>query len=71
MAECGAEAGEYVVLTVSDDGISFPQDVDFQNPRSLGLQLVKNLVRQLDGDIELHRNGGTTFKITFTESNHE
>jgi two-component sensor histidine kinase len=38
---------------------------------SLGLKLVNILTRQLDGVIELQRNGGTTFTITFTELQYQ
>ena len=34
---------------------------------SLGLQLVDMLTQQLRGRLELDRNGGTTFRITFTD----
>jgi len=54
-------------LCVSDNGIGLPQDVDFRHAASLGLQLVNTLTEQLEGAIELQRNGGTTFTITFTE----
>jgi two-component sensor histidine kinase len=54
-------------LIVSDDGVGFPQDLDFRDAQSLGLQLVNNLVAQLKGTIELDGSGGTAFKITFTE----
>ena len=55
-------------LTVSDNGIGFPRDVDFQQTESLGLQLVRILTDQLSGSIELHRSSGTKFIITFTEN---
>lgn len=54
-------------LTVSDNGVGFPEHVDFRNTDSLGLQLVCTLTDQLDGAIELNRTGGTEFKITFGE----
>jgi PAS domain S-box-containing protein len=54
-------------LIVSDNGVGFPQNVDFRNTDSLGLQLVCTLTDQLDGAIELNRTGGTEFKITFGE----
>jgi two-component sensor histidine kinase/uncharacterized membrane protein len=54
-------------LTVSDNGIGFPPDLDFRSTSSLGLQLVNNLTRQLRGTIGLDRTGGTAFKITFAE----
>ena len=54
-----------VELMVSDTGIGFPEDLDFRNTESLGMQLVVSLVEeQLDGTIELDRSGGTAFTIT-------
>jgi PAS domain S-box-containing protein len=52
-------------LTVSDDGVGFPVDVDFRLAKSLGLQLVNTLVRQLNGTINLDRSQGTVFEVTF------
>jgi two-component sensor histidine kinase len=56
---------QQVSLHVSDNGIGFPADLDFQNTGSLGLQLVNTLVGQLDGTIELQNGSGTAFKISF------
>jgi PAS domain S-box-containing protein len=53
-------------LTVSDDGIGVPDNLDIDNLDSLGLQLVTSLVDQLDGELELKRNNGTEFTIRFT-----
>jgi len=61
---CADEVGTHV-LSVSDDGVGFPEDLDFRNTKSLGLQLVTGLVNQLDGTITLDRTKGTTFIITF------
>lgn len=52
-------------LIVSDNGKGFPQDLDFRNTESLGLQLVNALTEQLEGNIELDNSIGTEFKITF------
>lgn len=53
-------------LTVSDDGIGLPEDLDFRNTQSLGLDLVMMLAEdQLEGKIELNREGGTTYYIQF------
>jgi len=59
--------GDEFLLSVGDTGVGFPEDLDFQNTESLGLQLVNNLARQIDGTIELDRSHGTEFKITFKE----
>ena len=52
-------------LTVADDGVGFPPDVDFRATDSLGMQLVVTLVNQLEGTIELNRENGTAFVISF------
>ena len=52
-------------LTVSDNGVGFPDGLDFRNTKSLGLRLVNALTAQLNGTIEVDRSGGTAFKITF------
>jgi PAS domain S-box-containing protein len=54
-------------FTVKDNGIGFPEDIDYQNTDSLGLQMVTSLTDQIDGEITLDGNNGTKFKITFKE----
>jgi two-component sensor histidine kinase len=54
-------------LSVSDNGVGFPQDLDFQDTESLGLQLVCTFIEQLEGTIELDHSRGTTFIMTFSE----
>ncbi|MCP4404232.1 MAG: response regulator [bacterium] len=54
-------------LIVANNGADFPEDVDFRNTASLGLQLVNMLVDQLHGTIELERRNGTTFTMTFPQ----
>jgi two-component sensor histidine kinase len=55
-----------IVLTVSDDGVGLPPDVDWQNTTSLGLRLVNMLNRQIQGTLALDTDSkGTTFSVTF------
>ncbi|MPN64418.1 putative sensor histidine kinase pdtaS [bioreactor metagenome] len=62
------ENGNYFSLTVRDNGRGFPEDIDFRETESLGLQLVINLVDQIEGSIELNTTGqGTEFRIRFKE----
>jgi len=56
---------QMMTLTVQDNGIGFPGSLDFQNTKSLGLELVNLLVGQINGKITLQVEGGTTFTITF------
>ena len=57
-------------LWVKDDGIGFPEDLDFRNTQSLGMRLVNSLTRQLQGKIELQRACGTCFRISFPNKIH-
>jgi len=52
-------------MVVRDTGVGFPDDVDTGNTETLGLQLVNDLVKQIDGSYEMQIDGGTTFKIIF------
>jgi PAS domain S-box-containing protein len=54
---------KHLKLIVEDNGIGFPQSIDFKNTSSLGLQLVNTLVDQIGGEIELKKGPGTKFKI--------
>ena len=55
-----------IEFTVSDDGIGIPAEMDIRETESLGLQLVQLLAEnQLDGKIEVDRDGGTAFRIRF------
>jgi len=59
------EEPDQVTLQVWDNGVGFPQEVDFRNPKSLGLKLVVRLVNQLKGTIDLHTQNGTEFTVHF------
>ena len=59
-----------IEIMVSDDGVGIPENIDFSKTKTLGLQIVNNLVRQLDGSIGLDRSNGTAFKITFKKLNY-
>jgi two-component system CheB/CheR fusion protein len=63
--ELRAPNGREVTLVVRDTGVGFPEDLDFRDTDSLGLQLVGMLTAQLRGTITLDRHRGTTFTLTF------
>ncbi len=54
-----------MVLSVSDNGIGFAPDVQFEKSASFGLQLVNTLVQQLDGVAEMLTSPGTKFTVRF------
>lgn len=62
-----ADSGEFV-LKVSDNGVGLPPDVDPHHSRSLGLQLVMNLVKQLHGSASITRSPGAAYTITFPQA---
>ncbi|WP_407355149.1 histidine kinase dimerization/phosphoacceptor domain -containing protein [Methanolobus sp. WCC5] len=55
--------GGRLTLTVGDNGVGFPENIDFRETDSLGLQLITTLTAQIDGTIELDRSLGTKFSI--------
>ena len=57
-------------LTVQDNGIGFPEDIDFKNTDSLGFQLITSLTGQIDGKIDLDKTNGTCFIISFKEKEY-
>lgn len=59
-----------IELQIEDNGIGFPESIDFRQVNSLGLELVNTLTQQLQGSLELDRSQGTLFKLTFTELNY-
>ena len=58
---------EFYNMSVYDNGTGFPDNLDFHNTDSLGMQLVISLTSQLRGTVELERNNGTLFRIIFKE----
>ena len=58
-------AGGSCALTVRDDGVGLPLDLDIEHAATLGLQLVQDLTHQLHGTLAIGRNGGTTFAMVF------
>jgi two-component system response regulator len=63
--------GNKYLLTINDNGMGLPKEIDFKNTQSLGFRLVNNLTNQLEGEIELERTNGTTFRIIFEELKYE
>ena len=58
--------GKEIELIVQDNGKGLPPEIDILNTRSLGLRLTTAAItRELDGSIEVERNGGTRFIIHF------
>ena len=61
------ETSSRFTLIYSDNGARFPENVNFKNPGTLGLQLVNALVDQINGTIELEKEKETKFTIRFED----
>jgi two-component sensor histidine kinase len=61
------DGNDRFTLVVGDTGVGLPKGFDYQESPSLGLKLVHTLVDQLGGTVEIDRQGGTQFRITFRE----
>jgi PAS domain S-box-containing protein len=59
-------AGQFV-LTISDNGVGLPPNLDVQDPPTLGLRLVSLLTQQLQGTLAVEQQPGTAFTIAFAE----
>ena len=58
---------ENYILEVEDDGVGLPEDMDIEQADSMGMKLVSNFTKQLNGEMELIMKNGTCFRIKFNE----
>jgi PAS domain S-box-containing protein len=61
-----------LTLSIHDDGIGIPDSCMREKPTTMGLQLIYMLGRdQLNGEIQIEGNNGTTFTFTFSPALQE
>ena len=65
--ECYQTGDREIHLFIKDNGIGFPQNLDFRKTNSMGFQVVCTLTDQLEGSIELSRQTGTAFHLKLSE----
>lgn len=56
-------------LSVTDNGIGLPADLEFDNLSSLGMELVSVLAEQIGGELTVQYSNPTRFEIRFTLNN--
>ncbi|MAU72250.1 MAG: histidine kinase [Pseudozobellia sp.] len=55
-------------LSISDNGVGFPRDIELRTSTSLGLKLIHNLARQLKGSVKRDLSKkGTSYNVRFRE----
>lgn len=52
-------------LEISDDGIGMPETVQLGSGASMGMQLIPAFIAQLNGELQLQRQPGTCYRISF------
>jgi PAS domain S-box-containing protein len=60
--------GRALRLRVSDNGVGLAPGFDPRNLRTLGLQLVSDLARQLQGELKIESDKGAVFEVNFIPS---
>jgi two-component sensor histidine kinase len=56
-------------LIYSDNGPGIPMDLDLRKVRTLGIQLINDLSRQIGGKVKYENKNGAAFTINFTNRN--
>jgi len=56
---------ETVTIAIQDNGNGIPDSISWENSTGFGLQLVKELTKQLDGTIRIERGNGTKVILEF------
>ncbi len=67
-----ADTTQQYHLIIRDNGVGFPNDFNWEETSSLGLNLVQLLTKQLDGAIQLEEpKAGVSFHLIFHELQHK
>jgi len=59
------DINEMHTLIIQDNGVGLPASFSLDSQKSLGMFIVQLLVEQLDGELDIDRQDGTTFLIRF------
>jgi two-component sensor histidine kinase len=67
--EIKKQANDTYKLIVEDNGVGISDNFNIKNSKSVGLRLVKRLVKQLHGEFKMFNNNGSRVEITFMDTN--
>jgi two-component sensor histidine kinase len=59
-----SETGDFLLM-ISDNGVGFPENFNFDKATSLGLRLVRILSKQMRARLEISNGMGTQFRVYF------
>ena len=60
------DGADHLLLTIADNGIGLPANIETSNRDSLGFSLMEGLTRQLGGSFSMQSNIGLTIAIRFS-----
>jgi len=60
-----SKENDHYVLVYSDNGPGLPDNYNFEESESLGMQLILILAEQLHGEMNYSNDGLSTFKVHF------
>ncbi|MFA5860831.1 MAG: histidine kinase dimerization/phosphoacceptor domain -containing protein [Candidatus Thermoplasmatota archaeon] len=63
VVRCEAPRQDWLALTVEDDGVGIPEEIDLKNTTTLGMQIITSLAGQLDGVVTVDRTRGTRMRL--------
>lgn len=59
----------YLILTIADNGIGLPTNIDNSNNQSMGMELIYILAEQLDANLKVESNSGTKIILELKKLN--
>ncbi len=62
---CLEEKNDMITFRLKDNGPGLPEGIAEKPPNSLGFVLVKQLTKQLEGELNMYNDDGACFEITF------
>ena len=63
----GSGRGTYT-LTIADNGIGLPGGIDLESATTLGMELIRELTKQIRGSVTVVSDGGTAYTIRFRKN---
>lgn len=55
-------------LTMADDGIGLPGGIDLESATTLGMELIRELTKQIKGSVSVVSDGGTAYTVRFRKN---
>lgn len=64
------ESADHIIISVEDNGVGLPEDFVMNQQSSIGMSLIQSLTKQLNGNLAIKNNEGSSFEICFKRAQH-